>query len=142
MKIISNLGTEELRFGFELKDCISILGNEYKIKPKVISSVDEYIFPQKGVFLSFNNQKLEYIGFLKNADVEFNGINFLKMKLEEIKAFLICKGDCLEDENSLISKRNGLSFYFSNKTDTAFPDEISVFKDGYYDEMEDDFKKL
>jgi hypothetical protein len=142
MKIIPYIGTENIKFGYSIQECINILGNEYQKKAKVVDFIDEFIFPKYGILLSFENSELSYIGFLKNVDLSFDNHKLFKLDLREIKRYLNCNGTCLEDESSIISKKIGLSFFFSNKSDISFPDEISIFKNGYYSEMEENFKIL
>lgn len=140
IQISPYIGADQLKFGSDITSCINFLGNNFKIKPKSLPTIDEYVFEEKGIMLSFNDKKLEYIGFLKNSHLQFQGEFLFQMNLGKIRSFLNCNGDCLEDGVSLVSKRMGIGFFFSNKSESSFPDEISLFTKGYYEEFEDEFK--
>jgi len=125
-------GTEEINIGMSLEEVRSLLGNDFENKPKVQDNITEIVSFNNGILLSFNNKILEYIGFLKNVEAYFNGINMLSLTLAQIRQLFVNDVNIIEDDSSIIFEDTGLSFYFSDKEENNTPDEMSIFKKNYY----------
>src|SRR3989344_2055872 len=121
-------GTEEINIGMSLEEVRSLLGNDFENKPKVQDNITEIVSFNNGILLSFNNKILEYIGFLKNVEAYFNGINMLSLTLAQIRQLFVNDVNIIEDDSSIIFEDTGLSFYFSDKEENNTPDEMSIFK--------------
>jgi hypothetical protein len=119
-------------------------GNDYStLKPQPLARTTDY-FLNASIQVEYDEgDESAFIGASEPNALTYQEINLLNVPFKEIKKWFgtVDKNIYLEP-NSVLFLDTGLCFYFEEMEDKNKPQQVAIFKNGYYDFILDMYEKV